>query len=120
MSNEGVIRCAQSTGLNPEVISCFIKLCQKRSPWALKDEEPCLFYCKDTPNSLGGMRLFPKNAKPQFENAKTQFENPKTQFGNCKTLGNRQFYASHQNKFNAPNQFWCNQQKLFLKPHFYT
>ena len=62
---------------------------------------------------------FPKNAKTQFENAKTQFENPKTQFGNCKTLENRQFYASHQNKFNSLNQFWCNQQKIILKPHFY-
>ena len=55
---------------------------------------------------------FPKNAKTQFENTKTQFENPKTQFenpktqfGNCKTLKNWQFYASHQNKFNSPNQF---------------
>ena len=36
----------------------FCKILSKRSPWALKDEEPCLFYCKDTPNSLGGMRLF--------------------------------------------------------------
>ena len=36
----------------------FYKILSKRSPWALKDEEPCLFYCKDTPNSLGGMRLF--------------------------------------------------------------
>ena len=36
----------------------FHKILSKRSPWALKDEEPCLFYCKDTPNSLGGMRLF--------------------------------------------------------------
>ena len=35
----------------------FYKILSKRSPWALKDEEPCLFYCKDTPNSLGGMRL---------------------------------------------------------------
>ena len=35
----------------------FCKILSKRSPWALKDEEPCLFYCKDTPNSLGGMRL---------------------------------------------------------------
>ena len=33
------------------------KILSKRTPWALKDEEPCLFYCKDTPNSLGGMRL---------------------------------------------------------------
>ena len=62
---------------------------------------------------------FPKNAKTQFENAKTQFENPKTQFGNCKTLENRQFYASHQNKFNSLNQFCCNQQKIILKPHFH-
>ena len=36
----------------------FHKILSKRSPWALKDEEPCLFYCTDTPNSLGGMRLF--------------------------------------------------------------
>ena len=36
----------------------FHKILSKRSPWALKNEEPCLFYCKDTPNSLGGMRLF--------------------------------------------------------------
>ena len=35
----------------------FHKILSKRSPWALKDEEPCLFYCTDTPNSLGGMRL---------------------------------------------------------------
>ena len=35
----------------------FYKILSKRSLWALKDEEPCLFYCKDTPNSLGGMRL---------------------------------------------------------------
>ena len=35
----------------------FHKILSKRSPCALKDEEPCLFYCKDTPNSLGGMRL---------------------------------------------------------------
>ena len=26
----------------------FCKILSKRSPWALKDEEPCLFYCKDT------------------------------------------------------------------------
>ena len=38
----------------------FYKILSKRSPWALKDEEPCLFYCKDTPNSLGGMRLLLK------------------------------------------------------------
>ena len=61
---------------------------------------------------------FPKNAKTQFENAKTQFENPKTQFGNCKTFKNRQFYASHQNKFNSLNQFWCNQQIILLKTKF--
>ena len=36
----------------------FYKILSKRSHWAVKDEEPCLFYCKDTPNSLGGMRLF--------------------------------------------------------------
>ena len=35
----------------------FYKILSKRSHWAVKDEEPCLFYCKDTPNSLGGMRL---------------------------------------------------------------
>ena len=35
----------------------FHKILPKRSPWALKDEEPCLLYCKDTPNSLGGMPL---------------------------------------------------------------
>ena len=35
----------------------FCKILSKRCPWALKDEEPCLFYCEDTPNSLGGMRL---------------------------------------------------------------
>ena len=35
----------------------FYKILSKRFPWAFKDEEPCLFYCKDTPNSLGGMRL---------------------------------------------------------------
>ena len=63
---------------------------------------------------------FPKNAKTQFENANTQFENSKTQFGNCKTIKNRKLYASHQSKFNSLNQFWCNQQKIFLKPHFYT
>ena len=38
----------------------FHKILSKRSPWALKDEEPCLFYCTDTPNSLGGMRLLTK------------------------------------------------------------
>ena len=37
----------------------FYKILSKRSPWALKVEELCLFYCKDTPNSLGGMRLLP-------------------------------------------------------------
>ena len=42
----------------------FYKILSKRSPWALKDEEPCLFYCKDTPNSLGGMRLFKKRTLP--------------------------------------------------------
>ena len=41
----------------------FCKILSKRSPWALKDEEPCLFYCKDTPNSLGGMGLLHKNTK---------------------------------------------------------
>ena len=61
---------------------------------------------------------FPENAKTQFENAKTQFEKAKTQFGNCKTLKNRQFYSIHQNKFNSLNQFWCNQQKILLKPKF--
>ena len=35
----------------------FCKILSKRSPWALKDDEPWLFYCKDTPNSLGGMPL---------------------------------------------------------------
>ena len=37
-----------------------------------------------------------------------------------KSLKNWQFYARHQNKFNSLNQFWCNQQKIILKPHFYT
>ena len=41
----------------------FYKILSKRSPWALKDEEPCLFYCKDTPNSLGGMRLLAKRER---------------------------------------------------------
>ena len=63
------------------------------------------------------LSVLPKTQFPK--NAKTQFENPKTQFGNCKTLENWQFYASHQNKFNSLNQFWCNQQKIILKPHFY-
>ena len=35
----------------------FHKILSKRSPWALKDEEPCLFYCTDTPNSLGAYSL---------------------------------------------------------------
>ena len=33
------------------------KILSKRSHWAVKDEEPWPFYCKDTPNSYGGMRL---------------------------------------------------------------
>ena len=41
----------------------FHKILSKRSHWAVKDEEPCLFYCKDTPNSLGGMRLLCRGKK---------------------------------------------------------
>jgi len=41
----------------------FYKILSKISHWAVKDEEPCLFHCKDTPNSLGGMRLLAKNRR---------------------------------------------------------
>ena len=44
----------------------FCKILSKRSPWALKDEEPCLFYCKDTPNSSGGMRLLSEHSLINF------------------------------------------------------
>ena len=44
----------------------FYKILSKRSHWAVKDEEPCLFYCKDTPNSLGGMRLLQRNKKEYY------------------------------------------------------
>ena len=53
----------------------FYKILSKRSPWALKDEEPCLFYCKDTPNSLGGMRLLWQfTIKPKYIQSTLGFE----------------------------------------------
>ena len=46
----------------------FYKILSKRSHWAVKDEEPCLFYCKDTPNSLGGMRLLLECNRSRIKN----------------------------------------------------
>ena len=56
----------------------FHKILSKRSPWALKDEEPCLFYCKDTPNSLGGMRLLTQHKKNHLQ--KKEFNYPYTMY----------------------------------------
>ena len=74
----------------------FCKILSKRSPWALKDEEPCLFYCKDTPNSLGGMRLF------ECISGSRKFNFPGDQFSRCHLLkkGNSLKLSKQRDLFN--------------------